>query len=442
MKALERPAKGLRLALVLGFGGILAVFLFAALDAIYLVREMRADNATLRQSSLERSRGLETIRSYIVLSHSYVGDHLLDEDNKNSADEMAELRAAWNSTQAALANYPSSTLQERLLLDQLQELLSAHWQRVIRLMSSPRDQRIALGAAFYGQEVVPLRTAVLQIAARVQDADARQLASTEEQIQQEFEALAQRLGLVLNIALGAALVLALGCVLYILRVEGQNQRRYAETVDLSGRLRDVQEEERRVLSRELHDEVGQTLSAVLVDAANLARHIPADNATAQEYLENIRSHASASVNSIRDISLLLRPSMLDDLGLVAALEWQAREVSRRGGVKVRVVAESVPQSLDSIQGDPVRTCIYRLVQEALHNVSSHAGAQHAVVTVRGVNRSIELTVEDDGAGFDAVRTRGLGLLGMEERVKHLGGRLSIESHQGKGTTVHATLPTE
>ena len=438
MSALGRPRRGLRLALVVGFGGMLAVFLFASLDAIYVVREMRAENAALRKSSLERSRGLEMIRNYIVLSHSYVGDHLLDEDQKNSANEMAELQAAWNSTQAALANYPASTLQERLLLDQLQELLAAHWQRVIRLMGSPRDQRIALGAAFYGQEVIPLRTAVLEIAARVQDADARQLASTEEQIQREFEGLTQRLGLVLNIALGAALVLALGCVLYILRIERQNERRYGETIDLSARLRDAQEEERRVLSRELHDEVGQTLSAVLVDAANLARHIPAEDATAKEYLENIRTHASSSVNSIRDISLLLRPSMLDDLGLIAALEWQAREVSRRGGVKVRVVAESVPESL----GDAVRTCIYRLVQEALHNVSSHASAGHAVVTVRGNEKSIDLTVEDDGAGFDASRTRGLGLLGMEERVKQLGGRFEIQSQLGKGATLRVTLPTE
>jgi signal transduction histidine kinase len=422
---------------VLGFGGMLAVFLFAALDAIYLVREMRTENAALRESSLERSKGLEAIRSYIVLSHSYVGDHLLDEDGKNSATEMAELQTAWNNTQAALANYPASTLQERLLLDQLQEVLAAHWQRVVRLMSSPREQRIALGAAFYGQEVIPLRSAVLEIAARVQDADARQLASTEEQIQREFAGLTQRLALVLNIALGAALVLALGCVLYILRVEGQNERRYGETIDLSARLRDAQEEERRVLSRELHDEVGQTLSAVLVDAANLARHIPAEDAAAREYLENIRSHASASVNSIRDISLLLRPSMLDDLGLVAALEWQAREVSRRGGVKVRVVAENMPESLD----DAVRTGIYRLVQEALHNVSSHASAGHAVVTVRTVEKGIELTVEDDGAGFDAGHTRGLGLLGMEERVKQLGGRFDIESHPGKGTTLRVFLPT-
>ena len=182
--------------------------------------------------------------------------------------------------------------------------------------------------------------------------------------------------------------------------------------------------------------MGQTLSAVLVDAANLAKRIPDDDALAQRYLDSIRVHADASVNSIRDIALLLRPSMLDDLGLIPALEWQARESFRRGHVKVKVAAENVPDSLD----DPIRTCLYRLVQEALHNVSSHSRARHATVTVRQRGDSVSLTVEDDGVGFDPARTRGLGLLGMEERVKQLGGHLRIESQPGKGTVLQAELP--
>ena len=104
----------------------------------------------------------------------------------------------------------------------------------------------------------------------------------------------------------------------------------------------------------------------------------ADDAVSLQYLDNIRKFADSSVNSIRDIALLLRPSMLDDLGLMPALEWQAREVSRRSGIKVKVIAENVTDSLP----DEMRTCIYRLVQEALQNVFRHSGAKSAVVTVR------------------------------------------------------------
>jgi signal transduction histidine kinase len=132
----------------------------------------------------------------------------------------------------------------------------------------------------------------------------------------------------------------------------------------------------------------------------------------------------------------LRPSMLDDLGLIPALEWQAREVSRRSGIKVKVTAENVPDSLP----DELRTCIYRVVQETLHNVSRHSGAKNALVSVQYMGDSLVLTVKDDGSGYDSEKTTGLGLLGMEERVKQLGGRLEIQSQPGQGTLLRATLP--
>ena len=279
----------------------------------------------------------------------------------------------------------------------------------------------------------------------MEDVNARQQAAAEGEIQHEFENMGRQLSVVLEVALGAAILLAAYCILYILRIEKQNKRRYEQILEargelerLSARLVAAQEEERRTISRELHDEVGQTLSAVLVDAANLANRIPPADTVARQYLESIRSHADSSVNSIRNIALLLRPSMLDDLGLIPALEWQAREVSRRSGVKVKVSDENVPDTLP----DAVRTCIYRLVQEALHNVAAHSGAKNVVVNVRRENSSLILRVEDDGSGFDSARTRGMGLLGMEERVRQLGGRLEIHSEPGKGTRLRASLPIE
>ena len=146
--------------------------------------------------------------------------------------------------------------------------------------------------------------------------------------------------------------------------------------------------------------------------------------------------ADSSVNSIRDIALLLRPSMLDDLGLIPALEWQAREVSRRSGIKITVTAENVSDSLS----DEMRTCIYRIVQEALQNVARHSAAKSAVVTVRQDDSSLFLSVEDDGCGFDPERTRGLGMLGMEERVRKLKGQFQIRSASGKGSALLVTLP--
>jgi signal transduction histidine kinase len=277
----------------------------------------------------------------------------------------------------------------------------------------------------------------------LENIDTKQEAATETQIQNQFEHLGGRLRTVLSLALAAALVLAIGCLVYIFRIERQNRRRYDEILkgrkeleQLSARLVDAQESERRAISRELHDQVGQTLNALLVDAANLAKRIQPGDAISSRYLDNIRTFADSSVNSIRDIALLLRPSMLDDLGLIPALEWQAREVSRRTGIKVDVTAENVPDSLP----DGIRTCVYRIVQEALHNVSRHSGAKTAVITVREGGGALSLSVADDGSGFDPVRTRGLGMLGMEERVRQLSGRFEIQSAPGKGARLLVTLP--
>lgn len=403
--------RGLRLTLIAGFGGMLLIFLVAAVDSVRLLQQMRADNRILRAASLERSRRLASVRSYILLSR-----------RRLQSKDHSDLRNALARALENLAGYRTSTLDETTLLNSLRQLLEQDW----RDLEHPRES-----------------TSVLEIDTRVQDVEERQMAATEAEIQRQFEDLGRRLSLVLIITLCFALLLAAGSIIYIFKIERQNSRRYKEILDgrkeleqLSARLVAAQETERRSISRELHDEVGQTLGAVLVDAANLANRIPAEDTVSHRYLDNIRALADSSVNSIRNIALLLRPSMLDDLGLIPALEWQAREVSRRSGIKVKVIAENVPDSLP----DAIRTCIYRVVQETLHNVSRHSGAKNAWVSVQRVGDSLALTVKDDGSGFDPEKTRGLGLLGMEERVKQLGGRLEIQSQPGHGTVLRAILP--
>jgi signal transduction histidine kinase len=129
--------------------------------------------------------------------------------------------------------------------------------------------------------------------------------------------------------------------------------------------------------------------------------------------------------------------MLDDLGLVPAVEWQGREISRRSQLEVDVQASDIPDDLP----DDYKICIYRVVQEALNNAARHASAHHARVELRRSQRLIEVSISDDGSGFDAERVRGMGLLGMEERVRRLGGTLLIESKLGQGTKVRVQLPT-
>jgi signal transduction histidine kinase len=404
--------RGLRSILIAGFGGMLLIFGVASFEAVRLLKAMRYENQVLRAEARDRASKLATVRYCLLLSQNY------------PTASATDVRDRWTQMLADLGgNLAGNSAQ----LEQLQTMLRQHWVILNHVMQTG-----------YGQvaEAQPLQVSAIQITQRIEDIDARQTAAMQLEIQDQFERLGHGLGLALNFSLGTALLLAVGCGVYILRIEHQNQGRYQEIVQLSARLVDAQETERRTISRELHDQVGQTLNAVLVDAANLAKHISPDDEIGQRYLNNIRSFADSSVNSIRDISLLLRPSMLDDLGLVPALEWQARETSRRTGIDVRVSSENVDDSLP----DALRTCVYRVVQEALQNVARHSGAKHAKIAVKQSNGALSLTIEDDGKGFDPKRTKGMGLLGMEERVKQLGGRLEVHSEPAKGTTIRVSIP--
>jgi signal transduction histidine kinase len=183
--------------------------------------------------------------------------------------------------------------------------------------------------------------------------------------------------------------------------------------------------------------VGQALSAVLVELRNLSAEsaIQGDEQS-RGHVETVKNLAENSVRVVRNMALLLRPSMLDDLGLVPALRWQAREVSKRTSMEVSVAAELVSDDLP----DAYKTCIYRVVQEALNNCSRHARAARVHIRVRQEPSRLSLSIQDDGQGFDARQTKGLGLLGMEERVARLGGKCEIHSALGSGTIVAVELP--
>ena len=182
--------------------------------------------------------------------------------------------------------------------------------------------------------------------------------------------------------------------------------------------------------------MGQAIGALLVDIRRLAGALSTSQPELKTQLDHMNSVAEQTFQAVRNIALLLRPSMLDDLGLAAALEWQGREVSRRSEIEVAVETENVPEDLP----DEYNICIYRLVQEALNNAVRHSGARNAKVVVEHSAKGIVVRVSDDGRGFDPVRTRGLGLLGMEERVKRLGGTVTLDSQPGRGVTVTAELP--
>jgi PAS domain S-box-containing protein len=195
---------------------------------------------------------------------------------------------------------------------------------------------------------------------------------------------------------------------------------------LSRRLLEVQEQERRALARELHDEIGQMLTALRLTLETGIRRA----AEYQQSLTEAQVVVQVLLEQVRNLSLDLRPQMLDDLGLLPALQWLLRRYTAKTGVVVQFAHEGIERRFPA----EVETAAYRIIQEALTNVARLSGVDIARVRLRGEDAHLALDIEDDGGGFDVVEVRshgrGSGLSGMQERVTLLGGRLSVQAQPG------------
>jgi signal transduction histidine kinase len=416
-----------------GFGGLLAFLLAAALGTFLQLNHVRADDTRIRQDFLGRIRSLEQIRSDIYLSGSDIRDFLLSPNPGDAEYEKVRIKVIESQTQGALNQYSRELdPEERDSLQALRSEVDAWWQVLQTPFQWTPAERDRLRYTFFYEQLVPRRTTMLQIADSIATINGRGLNRAEDRLAASAESLRWSLALTFGIALLGSLVLAIATIAVTLRLEREVERRLKETTDaradlqdLSARLVRAQEEERRTLARELHDEVGQSLSAIMMEAGNLG---PPGKIIAEI--------AEKTLTIVRDLALLLRPSMLDDFGLVPALNWHAREMSKRTGLHIGVSADEACDNLP----DEHRTCVYRLVQEAVNNSARHAGARNVQVVVRNEGPRVVFSVQDDGIGFDNKTVHGLGLLGMGERVRRLGGILRIDSEPGRGTTISAELP--
>lgn len=416
----------------------------AGIDALGVLRQFRSSDEQIRKRYLSENHVLNDIRSDVYMSGTYVRDYLLDPDPARAEAYRTSLDEVHRRMEGALESYgrqvASPDVQQMAVL---RAELADYWKTLAPISAWDSEERKRSGYAFLRDEVFPRRQSMLAIADRIAAINEQQLNAGNDQV----VALLLRFQNRLIVTLVAALVVGLGMALFtmrkILRLEEQDRLRYEEVVDarsqskaLSARLEQAQEIERRALSRELHDEVGQSLSAVLVELRNLSAGLgiqPVEQS--RGHVETVRSLVEGTVKVVRNMALLLCPSMLDDLGLIPALKWQARECGKRTSMDVSVATELETDDLP----DEYKTCIYRVVQEALHNCARHSHATTVRIRVEQIGDRLALVIQDDGHGFDARNVKGLGLLGIQERVARLGGTSQIHSHPGEGTILSVEL---
>jgi two-component system sensor histidine kinase UhpB len=214
---------------------------------------------------------------------------------------------------------------------------------------------------------------------------------------------------------------------------------------LSMRLTNVLEEERARISRELHDGIGQVLSGMLIGLDVLEEKVPSSLTILQRGLRQIKMLTEKTLDDLRRLSHDLRPSLLDDLGLLDALQWLADYLSERCGWTMQVIVDAdFPRLLPEME-----TALFRISQEALNNIKTHAGASRVTIHLTQTGDVVQLQIEDNGRGFDPMALaghrqpeRGIGLLSMRERATALGGQLFIESEMGTGTRINVTMPLQ
>ena len=419
--------------------------LVSARAALGDLDEMHQRESLARHEFFQRTQALSGLSVSIQMYSETVQHYAVSPEAARDAAIRDLLDRLKSDIDLAFSDYPDQQSPEVASLRVIQKLYVEQREMLEPMFSWPADERRRRAPLLIDREIQPLQTELLRRSYQLRAFNDEQLHEIDQALLAQFGELQGSLTRSIILALGSGLLLILASMIYILRLEQQTRLRYDETVRsrgelerLSARLVDAQETERRNLSRELHDEVGQTLGALLVDFGRLTAVLGECTPEVKEMVGKMKSVAERSVRSVRNMALLLRPSMLDDLGLVAALEWQGREVSRSSQMEVDVQSENVSEDLP----DDYKVTIYRLVQEALNNAVRHSGARNASVRVEQTGDQIKVTVTDDGRGFDPKRSRGMGILGMEERVRRLGGRIAFQSAPGQGTAITAEMPVE
>lgn len=435
-----------RFLLWIGFGGLLILMAALGISAVSFLYQIELRQDAIRNDYVDRDRTLEKLRSAVYLSGTYARDFLLDSNDETAARHRRQFLEEKAEVESRLADYERLPRPgERQAFDQLRREIDSYFATIEPALEWSAAERGARGYSFIESEVLPRRMMAVELADRIQQLSEKQLETSSQEVANLFTGFRARLVGLLLFTIAAGCGLAGFALWRILRLERESEARFAESQHareelkrLSAELVSAQENERRRISRELHDEVGQVLSAIMIGLGNLRAAVRANDIDESlKQLQLVQDMTQRNASVVRNISLLLRPTMLDDLGLIPALKWLAREISRTTALHVDVDAENAPEDLP----EEHRTCVFRTVQEAIHNAARHSGATEARVRVEMAGDSrLRVSVRDNGRGFNPAEETGLGILGMKERVARLGGALRLDSAPGRGSTIQFDMP--
>jgi signal transduction histidine kinase len=429
---------------LVGFGSLLALLFLPGLTALDRTRRVYQQIRAIQQAYQRSQRSLDAIERRVYQTSILVREFLLDTSPVNGPRYQHQFVEGRQAIEAGLSELKQSAHgADQGATRRLEAELALYWESVAPVFHWNPEERAERATYFLREQHRPRRQSILAIADEIDALNTRAYREQYERLNDSQRVFGQDLERSIALAFFIGVLIAAGSTLRISSLERRAERHRIKTElaeeqlrSLSTQLMHAQEEERKTLSRELHDEVGQMLTGLRMELGSLER-LRDQPDQFREHSAEAKAIAEQTLRAVRDLAVGLRPSVLD-LGLAPALQWQARHFTKRTGIRVNLNLEGSFEGVPEAQ----RMCIYRVVQETLTNSARHSEARNIDVHLRDSASALDVRVQDDGRGFQPLITRhgGLGLIGMEERVRELGGKLQIESQPGGGTLISVHLP--
>jgi len=439
----------IRAAMALGVAITLGLWLFTGYTFTRRIAVVEREAALVGARYTRAQELLTTVRTQILLSSVRVRDAMLNPDPSSVDGYRDQIQTIRSVIVKALDDYEPvlGLAAEQEQIKRMRAEVDEFHRTSLAVLTGARGQSASVVRDMLNRYIVPRREAALKISEDVQALN--RLAFIRQQAEMvaihrtaEQESW-RRLGIALAISLGVLVLVSAYSGKLEARLRRQMERDAQLTGELHGatvKLLSAQEEERKTIARELHDEVGQVLTAIKVELGVVQRQLE-EAGVPVESLTDAQAIVDGGLRTVRDITHLLHPAALDDLGLAAAIDAALRGLSRRHDIRVEFSKLDMDERLNPV----TELAAYRIVQEALTNVARHSRAAHCLVRLMRLSSRIVVEVEDDGAGFDPVVARnsgGFGLVGIRERAANLGGTFRLVSAPGNGTRITVELPAE
>lgn len=433
-------------ALLAGFGALIVLTAILGVSQNRRAAQIRQELTAAQEAYSATEALLSQTRVDLYRIGMDVRDYLLDRNVANSNDMKQELLATQSQVRKNLEMLESRlSIEHREPLQNLRREVDEYFLWMATPLDWSQTEKLAYSGQYVRTVLLQRRKVISDLAEQLQSINTANLQRSQQRLDAAQESFQSWLRRLTAIVLSMSILIAALTITWILRLEKKAEMGHqrAESAErelrrLSQQLVRTQEDERRSLSRELHDDVGQQLTALRVEISNLGRIPITERDQFTAHLKETKSLAEKTMRTVRDLAMGLRPSMLDDLGLAPAIEWQAREFSRRNGVPSTV---RITGSLSELS-DAERTSLFRIVQEALTNITKHARATEVHITLDASPNGVRLRVKDNGRGMDSssARGHGLGLLGIEERAREMGADFILDSAPGQGTSIEIHIP--